>query len=300
MTENSTSPSGGSKRGLIIGGSVIVALAVVYFAFFYPPASVRDTEGTIGAVKKYRAEQITEKDVVLEGMTSMNMEAVQHAVQQTSGKAIESAREAGKAAEELLATARTAETRAFAEGVKTLAAQAEAFRTAGFGYKEVAAFAEAARENAAKAEQMTAEARTPQLVKVQEAVAAMEKTASGFRALSLRSEYMRLSDAARLLAVQAEAVRMQGNKAEWNKLAEGALALARQAEEVKMVARQEDAGRLAESALAFGRLAQARAGASGKQAAGEASKVMDAAKQMAGRAEALARPAAEGSAARPE
>src|SRR5512143_3588020 len=128
MTNYSASPSSGSKRTLIIAGSLIVALAVVYFSFFYPPVSTSDTEGTIGAVKKYRAEQITEKDIVLDAMASMNVETVSQAVDQTSTKIAESAREAVRAAENMYASARNPEAQKIIDGLKGIVQKAEALR----------------------------------------------------------------------------------------------------------------------------------------------------------------------------
>ncbi len=58
------------NRSFVMGGAILAVIAVVYFAFFYPPVTGEDAKGTIGAVQKYRAEQITEKDVVLEGEQS--------------------------------------------------------------------------------------------------------------------------------------------------------------------------------------------------------------------------------------
>ncbi|MFQ5798292.1 MAG: hypothetical protein ACE5H0_06310, partial [Bacteroidota bacterium] len=55
------------SRSFVIGGALLAVIAVVYFSFFYPPPSGEETAGTIGAVEKYRAPQITEEDVVLEG-----------------------------------------------------------------------------------------------------------------------------------------------------------------------------------------------------------------------------------------
>jgi hypothetical protein len=56
------------KRKAILATVVIVAIAaVVYFGFFFPPPRGEDLSGTIGAVRQYRAEQITDQDVVLEG-----------------------------------------------------------------------------------------------------------------------------------------------------------------------------------------------------------------------------------------
>jgi len=55
-----------SRNRLLVGGLVIVAAIVIaYFAFMYPPVSKEDTSGAIGVAKKYRSEQITDKDVML-------------------------------------------------------------------------------------------------------------------------------------------------------------------------------------------------------------------------------------------
>ena len=52
-----------SKLAVIICGSLVAAIILAYFVFFYPPQSEQDVRGTIGGVKKYRSEQIGEKDV---------------------------------------------------------------------------------------------------------------------------------------------------------------------------------------------------------------------------------------------
>ncbi|HLB00079.1 MAG TPA: hypothetical protein VJO14_01710, partial [Bacteroidota bacterium] len=52
------------KNKLIIGG-VVAAFAVVYFAVWYPWPSDSEMFGTIGGAKKYRSEQISDKDVVV-------------------------------------------------------------------------------------------------------------------------------------------------------------------------------------------------------------------------------------------
>jgi hypothetical protein len=295
MTENNTSPSGGSKRGLIIGGSVIVALVVVYFAFFYPPSSVRDTEGTIGAVKKYRSEQITEKDVVLEGMTSMNIEAVNKAVEQTGVKLAESAREAAKTAEGLLASSKTPEAKTWSEGLTALASKVEALKAGGEGsrpmYAQAAAIADAARENALKFEGLTAEARTPEALKALDGVKAMERLASGMRDLGVRAEYLKLVDAARELSLKADGLRPDA-RAEWGKLAEEAQVLANKADGLRTFARQDEARQFTAKAADFARYAAdaARANAAGKQAEA-AREAMEAARAMNSRAADLARPA---------
>jgi hypothetical protein len=54
------------KNKLIIGGA-LAAIAVLYFAVLYPWPSDSEMFGTIGGAKKYRSEQITDKDVVVGG-----------------------------------------------------------------------------------------------------------------------------------------------------------------------------------------------------------------------------------------
>jgi hypothetical protein len=55
------------RNKLLVGGIVLVALIVIaYFAFVYPPPSKEDTSGAIGVAKKYRGEQIADKDVMLQ------------------------------------------------------------------------------------------------------------------------------------------------------------------------------------------------------------------------------------------
>jgi hypothetical protein len=52
------------RNKLIVGG-VVAACVVIYFAFLYPWPGESDVYGTIGGVKKYRSEQITDADVVV-------------------------------------------------------------------------------------------------------------------------------------------------------------------------------------------------------------------------------------------
>lgn len=299
MTDTKTSPSSAMKRALIVAGSLVAALAVIYFSFFYPPVSTSDTEGTIGAVKKYRAEQITEKDVVLEGMASMNIEAVNQAMEQTGAKLAESAREVGKAAEGLLASARTPEAKSYFEGLTALANKAEALkagvesRTSGFA--QAAAIAEAVRDNASKIESMTAESRSDQAKKAQDAVKDMEKWANGLRGLSLRSELIGLAAEARTLMVKAEGLRQEGKTTEWNKLAEGAAALARQADGLKPYYEgKAEMANFAESATAFARSIEGRVGVDGKLPSEARDAAFEASKSMAEKAATLAAHQAEG------
>jgi Mg/Co/Ni transporter MgtE len=69
--ENQTNQASGNKRTPWIIGVAVVAIAVIgYFTFFYPPVEQKDVSGSIGGAKKYRSEQITDKDVKLEGQSS--------------------------------------------------------------------------------------------------------------------------------------------------------------------------------------------------------------------------------------
>ena len=62
------------KNKLIIGGA-LAAIAVLYFAVLYPWPSDSEIFGTIGGAKKYRSEQITDKDVVVGGQENSTTEA---------------------------------------------------------------------------------------------------------------------------------------------------------------------------------------------------------------------------------
>jgi len=55
-------------RKAVLGVVIVVAvLVVVYFGFFFGPQRAERMKGAIGTVDKYRAEQISDEDVVLEG-----------------------------------------------------------------------------------------------------------------------------------------------------------------------------------------------------------------------------------------
>ncbi len=68
MQTNATKPARNSRVMLLTAGAIVAIVAVVYFALFYPPVDSQDTQGTIGAAKKWRSEQITDQDVKLEGV----------------------------------------------------------------------------------------------------------------------------------------------------------------------------------------------------------------------------------------
>ena len=57
-----------SRLGLLIGAAAVAIVVIAYMATLYPWPSSSDFAGTIGGVnkaKKYRAEQISDNDVVL-------------------------------------------------------------------------------------------------------------------------------------------------------------------------------------------------------------------------------------------
>ena len=53
------------KGKIVIGGILVAVIAVVYFSFLYPWPGNSDVLGTIGGVKKYNSQQISDKDVQL-------------------------------------------------------------------------------------------------------------------------------------------------------------------------------------------------------------------------------------------
>jgi hypothetical protein len=55
------------KKGMVYVLMVVGVLAIVYFAFLFPWPQSENAQGTIGGVKKYNAEQISDKDVKIEG-----------------------------------------------------------------------------------------------------------------------------------------------------------------------------------------------------------------------------------------
>jgi hypothetical protein len=67
---NPTTTSRGPKIALMGGIAILAVVAIIYFSFYYPPAKTEDVSGTIGAARKYRSEQITDKDVKLEGQNA--------------------------------------------------------------------------------------------------------------------------------------------------------------------------------------------------------------------------------------
>ena len=54
----------------LIGGILLAVVAIMYVAFLYPWPSTPQTEGTIGVAKKYHSDQISDKDVKLDGQNA--------------------------------------------------------------------------------------------------------------------------------------------------------------------------------------------------------------------------------------
>jgi len=63
------------RKGVVLGGALLALLVVVYFVFFFPPTPAEDATGAIGAAEKYRAEQITDEDVILAEQSTVVAEA---------------------------------------------------------------------------------------------------------------------------------------------------------------------------------------------------------------------------------
>jgi hypothetical protein len=83
-----------NKKTIWVAGGLIVALVlIVYFSFFYPPVANDEGQGSIGAAKKYRSEQITDKDV--------QFAKVEKADEATIKEMESAAQNLGKAAEQM-------------------------------------------------------------------------------------------------------------------------------------------------------------------------------------------------------
>ena len=65
MEQQTTNPSKSRNKIALFSGIVVAIIAIVYFSFYYPPTSKEDVLGTIGKAAKYRADQMTDKDVAL-------------------------------------------------------------------------------------------------------------------------------------------------------------------------------------------------------------------------------------------
>ncbi|NOQ98285.1 MAG: hypothetical protein GQ561_08985, partial [Calditrichae bacterium] len=71
-------PKSRQRSAVLIAGSTIVAVLILYLAFFYPWPGEGEVKGTIGAVEKYRSDQISEEDVIL-GNQLTNLTAAEKA-----------------------------------------------------------------------------------------------------------------------------------------------------------------------------------------------------------------------------
>lgn len=65
MTQEPETPSHAPKRSLLIGAGVLAICGVVYLSYHSTAPNDDSVSGTIGAAKKYRSEQISDKDVRL-------------------------------------------------------------------------------------------------------------------------------------------------------------------------------------------------------------------------------------------
>jgi hypothetical protein len=255
----------------------------VYFSFFYPPVSTSDTEGTIGAVKKYRAEQITEKDIMLDAMASVNIETVGQAAEQASTKLAESAREALRAAEEAWASGRTPEMQKALDALRDIANKAEAMKEGKFkGPDAVRAEAakveamkegkfkgpDAVRAEAAKVEAMKGEAVKIESMKGEAAryyeAAAIAEQAKGWGAkIEAMTAAARSEQAAKVVAdlkgVEAAAARFNelGVRYDLLKLGDAARDIAVRAEAMRTEGKAEEWAKLASEARTLGQKAEA-------------------------------------------
>jgi hypothetical protein len=74
--ENQNTNKGKSTKILLVTALVVAAVVlVIVVGRFYPPVSQDQAAGTIGAVKKYRVQQISDKDVVLAGQEAEQAQA---------------------------------------------------------------------------------------------------------------------------------------------------------------------------------------------------------------------------------
>jgi hypothetical protein len=247
-----------SKRGtLVITAAVFAAMIlVIMVAVKSPTLQEEETSGTIGAVKKYNAAQMTDQDVVLQG-ESENPVMADAATVGSVGKVSEQARELSRLAEGLRANGKSVEgAQALADQARELAAQAEAVRSLGRA-AEAAKYAEAAKELARTVEGLRAFGRTAEGLKVQEAARELGKTAEGANAAVIANEARILAEGAREVARAAEGMRAMGKTAEAARLADAAKEFARYAESVKSIGRTAEAMKLAERVADLGAMAVA-------------------------------------------
>jgi len=156
--DNPTKTTRGPKIALMGGIAVLAIVAIVYFSFFYPPAKTEDLSGTIGAAKKYRSEQITDKDVKLEGQAS---EAV------AGNDAIADV----QAAHEFAATAS-----AFEKSFKALDSRVKLDATFRASYQRAAEVLNSVAQSLGRAAKSTYDAR--EVADLQSSAAALERAAS--------------------------------------------------------------------------------------------------------------------------
>ena len=59
----------GKKAAYLVGAVAVAVVVIAYYAWQKPAPTTDESQGTIGGAKKYRSEQMTEKDVLLAGQT---------------------------------------------------------------------------------------------------------------------------------------------------------------------------------------------------------------------------------------
>ena len=103
MEQDKEGPSKSPKRSMLVGAAVLAICVVVYFAYYFP-APLDDVSGTIGAAKKYRSEQISDKDVKLAEQGSATATAVKDPADENAAMELRSTASAlGRTARELSA-----------------------------------------------------------------------------------------------------------------------------------------------------------------------------------------------------
>jgi hypothetical protein len=272
------------KPILVIVGSLAAIAVVVYFSFFYPPVPAGDTEGTIGAVKKYRTAQITEQDVVLDAMTSSNADVVAKAMTQTSAKLAENALALSKEAESALAAARTAEEKQFAEGALTLAREAMAVKFEGAAVEARKQY-EKATELASQAEALKTRDKMKEASKLNEGVAVLAKSFEQIQQLGIRQEMIAVSAEARKLSERMESSMTEGSRKEASQiLAEASKQFAVRGEALQALGLKAEAKEILAAAKTLSSQADAvKAGENLKTS-------LEAAQSLAGKMELLSRP----------
>jgi tetratricopeptide (TPR) repeat protein len=283
--ENATNKTPRSPKPiLVIVGSLAAIAVVVYFSFFYPPVPAGDTEGTIGAVKKYRTTQISEADVVLDALTSSNPDVVAKAITQTNAKLAENALALSKEAEAALAAAKTAEGKKFAENALSLAREAMAVKFEG-ATVEASKQYEKATELASQAEALKSSDKMKEASRLSEGVAVLAKSCEEMQQLGIRQEMIAVSAEARQMAQRMESSMAEGSRSDAAKiLIEASQQFASRADALKSLGRTEAAAKIAEASHQLAAQADAvKAGVDAKEA-------MESSRVLAGKIETLARP----------